>query len=274
MLQPVILVQLNLKSGFAGYLSFHVELFERTMKTNIYSITGWVIAICATLATDYQLSAANLAGKWEASASFNETESRDSVFTIRKKDGKLTASMINEDGEKRDMDRAKVDGETLVIEFDFERDGAKGIIGAKADLQKDGSLVGKWYVRSEDGTEQMTNDWKAVRSLSAHFAGKWEVVAETEENDIQHDLIIKKSGSSFTAVASSDAGDTTYSSVKVSKNEVNMQLPFGGGTVKVSAKLKQARKLVGEWKYYDDFNEEVAKGTWTAQKAKVAKSTP
>ena len=241
------------------------------MKNLIYSIAGLLCVFCAALNADHHKATVNLAGKWDASASFNETESRDSVFTIRKKDGKLTASMVNEDGVKQEMDRAKVDGKTLTIEFDFEQDGAKGIIGAKADLQKDGSLYGKWYVRTEDGTEQMSNDWKAVRSLSSAFAGNWDVVAETEENDIEHAMVVEKSGSSFSALASSEAGDTSYSSVKVAKNGLKMEIPFGGGKVKIDAKLTAARKLAGEWKFYDDFNEEVGKGNWSATKVKAKK---
>lgn len=241
------------------------------MKNLIYSIAGLLCVFCATLNADHHKATVNLAGKWEASASFNETESRDSTWTIRKKDGKWTASMINEDGIKQDMDLAKVDGKTLTIEFGFERDGTKATIGAKADLQKDGSLLGKWYVRSEDGVEQMSNDWKAVRSLSPVFAGKWDVVAETDENDIEHSMIVEKAGSGFSALASSEAGETNYSSVKVAKNGLKMEIPFGGGKVKIAAKLSAARKLVGEWVFFDDFNEEAAKGVWTATKVKAKK---
>ena len=258
-------------SGFAGHLRLLPELSKQTMKIYIYSLTGLVFAFCATLTADHHEATVNLAGKWVASASFNDSETRDSTFTIRKKDGKWTASMVNEDGVKQDMDRAKVDGKTLVVEFDFERDGSKGVIGAKANLDKDGALVGKWYVLDGDGTEQMTNDWKAVRSLASIFAGKWEALAETDENDILHDLIVKKAGSGFEAIASSEAGETSYSSVKVEKNALKMELPFGGGKVKVSVKLTKTRKLEGEWKYYDEFNEEAAKGNWSATKAKKAK---
>ncbi len=241
------------------------------MKTFIYSLTGLVLVLCTGLNADHHKAKVNLAGKWDASASFNETESRDSVFTIRKKEGKWTASMVNEDGVKVDMDRAKLDGKTLVMEFDYERDGSKGTIGAKADVQKDGSLKGKWYVLSADGTEQMSNDWKAVRSLSSIFAGNWDVVAETDENDIRHDLIVAKAGSGFSAMASSEAGEINYSIVKVDKNHLKLELPYGSGKVKVDAKLTEARKLTGEWKYYDDFNEEAAKGNWTASKVKAKK---
>ena len=147
------------------------------MKKLIYSLAGVFCVFCSTLNADHHKATVNLAGKWDASASMNEFESRDSVFTIRKNGDKWAVSMVNEEGVKQDMDRVELDGKTLAIAFDFERDGNKGVIGAKADLQKDGSLSGKWFVRSEDGVEQMSNDWKAVRSLPPVFAGKWDVVA-------------------------------------------------------------------------------------------------
>jgi hypothetical protein len=85
---------------------------------------------------------------------------------------------------------------------------------------------------------------------------------------MEHAMIVKKSGSGFSALASTDDGETNYNRVKVLKNGLKMEIPFGGGTVKIAAKLSAAQKLVGEWKYYDDFNEEVAKGNWSATKAK------
>jgi hypothetical protein len=258
-------------SGLSVFFRLVCGFFSRTMKKIIYSLTGLLCVFCAALNADHHQATANLAGKWDASASVNETESRDSSWTFRKKDGKWTASMVNEDGVKQEMDRVKVDGKTLIIEFDFERDGTEAIIGAKADLQKDGNLIGKWYVRSEDGAEQMSNDWKAVRSLAPVFDGKWDVVAETDENDIEHVLIVEKAGSGFSATASSEAGDMAYSGVKVAKNGVKMEIPYGGGTVKISAKLSAARKLLGEWKFYDEFNEELAKGNWIASKGKAQK---
>jgi len=238
------------------------------MRNLIYSLAGVFCVFCSTLNADHHKATVNLAGKWNASASMNEFESRDSVFTIRKNGDKWAASMVNEDGVKQDMDRVELDGKTLSIAFDFERDGNKGVIGAKADLQKDGSLSGKWFVRSEDGVEQMSNDWKAVRSLPPVFAGKWDVVAETDQSNMEHAMIVEKSGSGFSALASTDDGEIDYTTVKVQNNGLKMEIPFGGGTVKIAAKLSAAQKLNGEWKYYDDFNEEVAKGNWSATKNK------
>ena len=109
---------------------------------------------------------------------------------------------------------------------------------------------------------------KNIQVEAPVFAGKWDVVAETDQSNMEHAMIVKKSGSGFSALASTDDGEIDYTSLKVLKNGLKMEIPFGGGTVKIAAKLSAAQKLVGEWKYYDDFNEEVAKGNWSATKAK------
>lgn len=214
---------------------------------------------------------ANFSGKWEATASLPDGDTRESSLSISKKEGKLHATYVGQTGEERTFDRIKAEGKTLNIEFDMERDGQKGTVGVKAELNKEGGLVGNWYVQGEDGTEVMKSNWKAVRSASSVLNGKWDVVAVTTENNIEHEMVIKKSGSSFSGYADSDDGQLEYTKVSAKKNIVHLELPFAGGTVKVEAKLSQARKLVGKWTYFDDINEEAATGDWSATKQRRAK---
>jgi len=241
------------------------------MKTTTLLLSGLIVLGCTDLSAQAKKAAANFAGKWDVTASVNEYDTNTSSLTVIKKDGKWSASMVGEDGEKRDLTRTKADGKSLIIEFDMEANGQRGVIGAKAALNKDGALVGKWYARDDSGNELMTNDWKAVRSASSVLAGSWNVVAVTDDNDLEHQMIIKKSGSNFSGYASSDDGQLDYDKVTASKNVVKLELPYGGGTVKVEAKLKQARKLVGQWKYFDEFKDEVASGDWSASKQKRQK---
>lgn len=218
-----------------------------------------------------EVNAANFAGKWVTTSEMPDGESRDGNLTLSKNEGQLKGTLIGRSGDEIQLDRVKTEGKTLNIEFDYERDGQSGVIGAKASLNKDGALIGKWYIRGEDGEEVASNEWKAVRSAASIVAGKWDVVAVTTENDLEHVMVIKKSGSSFSGYTESDEGLLDYTSVSAKKNEVRMELPYGGGTVKVEAKLTQPRKLVGKWIFFDEFKEEVANGDWSATKQKRAK---
>lgn len=227
------------------------------------------IAVLSLLAfSSVETVAANFVGKWITTATLRDGDTRESSLTISKKDGKIHATLVGQSGDETVLDRVKTEGKTLTIEFDWERDGRTATVGAKASLNQDGALVGKWYIRDEDGTETMSEDWQAVRSAASVLSGTWNVVAITTENDIKHAMVIKKSGSGFSGHAASDEGQLDYTSVKAEKNVVKVELPYGSGTVKVEAKLKQARTLVGKWIYLDEYKEEVATGDWSATKQK------
>jgi len=236
-----------------------------SMKTFQTFFSG-IAVIALTAFSNVETNAANFTGKWITTATLPDGETRESSLTVSKKDGNLQATLIGQTGDERVLDRVKTEGKTLTIEFDFERDGNTGIIGAKASLNQQGALIGKWYVQDGNGTETASEDWQAVRSAAAVLKGKWNVVAETTENDIKHAMVIKKNGASFTGYAESDEGQLDYTSVKADKNVLKLELPYGGGTVKVEATLKQARKLEGKWIYLDEFKDEVADGNWSATK--------
>ena len=238
------------------------------MKT-FQTIFSGIAVIALTAFGNVGTSAANFAGKWITTASLPSGETRESSLTISKREGKIQATLVGQNGDERVLDRVKTEGKTLTIEFDFERDGNSGTVGAKASLNQNGVLVGKWYIKDGDGTETASEDWQAVRSAASVLNGKWNVVAVTTENDIKHAMVIKKNGNRFSGYAESDEGQLDYTSVKAEKNVVKVELPYGGGTVKVEATLKQARKLEGKWIYLDEFKEEVADGNWSATKQRL-----
>ena len=68
------------------------------MKKLIYLLAGVFCVFCSNLNADHHKATVNLAGKWDASASIDEFESRDSVFTIRKNGDKSAASRIIVEG--------------------------------------------------------------------------------------------------------------------------------------------------------------------------------
>ena len=240
------------------------------MKT-VKSILCGIAVLSVMVVHHTELKAANFAGKWVTTAEMSDGDSSEGSLTISRKDGKLKAILLTQSGNEMNLTRVKPDGKTLTIEFDYDQDGQAGIIGAKASLDKDGALNGKWYIKSEDGEEVSSNDWKAVRSASSVLNGKWDAVAVTPDTELEYVLVVKKSGSSFSAYSESEEGQLDYNSISAKKNEVKMEVPFGGGTVKMEAKLVQPRKLAGKWIFFDEFKEEAATGEWSATKQKRVK---
>lgn len=235
---------------------------------SITTFLSGITALFLLALSSIESNAANFVGTWITTATLRDGDSRESSLTIKKKESQWHATLVGQTGDERILDRVHVEGETLTIEFDWERDGQTATVGAKAKLDKEGALTGKWYVRDGEGKESLSEDWRAVRSAATVLGGKWDVVAVTTENDIKHTMVIKKSGSSFSGYAASDEGQLDYTSVKADKNVVKLELPYGGGTVKVEARLQQARKLIGKWIYLDEFKEEVATGDWSATRQK------
>ena len=106
----------------------------------------------------------------------------------------------------------------------MERDGQQAIIGAKAQLDKEGELKGEWYAKDGDGFELMKNKWVAVRSIKEDIAGSWNVTAKTDNGDMDHAMVMKKEGNRFSGYASSSEGDADFSNLKLEKNTLSMQV--------------------------------------------------
>jgi hypothetical protein len=240
------------------------------MNTRSISTLAIFLSGIIHLHADSSQASPDFSGQWEATASVSDFETRDSTLTVVKKDKLWHSTMESEDGQKRKMSRTQVKGKTLIVEFEMESNGQKAVIGAKAELNKEGALIGKWYARDENGTQLMSNDWKAVRSLSSAFAGNWNVLAETDDNNIEHKMVINKKDNQFSGYATGDEGQIEYRRLKITKNEVKMELPYAGGIVKVVAKLTQPGKLSGKWHYFDEFDQQVADGKWSANKSKIS----
>ncbi len=210
---------------------------------------------------------ADLSGVWTSTATIDEFDSRTAQLTLTKKEDKWAASMINENGEKTELTRVVQTGKTLSIEFDMERDGQKGVIGAKAELDKEGTLKGTWYAKDGDGFELMSNQWTAFRSLKATLAGTWQVTAKTDNGDMNHEMVMTQKGSTFEGVAISSEGEAPFSHLKIDKHHLSMQVAYAGGTVKIKSKLIAKNRLEGKWVYQDEFDQEVANGAWIASKS-------
>ena len=242
------------------------RLVKFTMK---HSVLTFALGLC--IATPWMKAAdspkvEDFSGVWTTTATIDEFDSRNARLTVSKKEGKWTAIMVNEEGERTDLTRVVPTEKGLTVEFDMERDGQQAIIGAKAQLDKEGELKGEWYAKDGDGFELMKNKWVAVRSIKEDIAGSWNVTAKTDNGDMDHAMVMKKEGNRFSGYASSSEGDADFSNLKLEKNTLSMQVPYGGGIVKIKSKLIGNGQLKGKWTFFDEFDQEVATGEWIAKK--------
>ena len=210
--------------------------------------------------------ASNVEGVWEATMSRPNGDTRDSTLTIQKKDGKWSGTAASSQGEERKLDRVSFDGKSLRIEADVERDDWSGVIGVKAKLDAKGVLKGNWYVQGDDDSQIASGDWKAVRSLKASLAGTWNVIAKTDEEDFEHQIVFSASGDGFSGSAHREEDSLDLAKVTVKGNKLLLEIPFGEETVKVKAFQQTAKKIVGEWTLFDDVVSATNSGEWVATK--------
>jgi hypothetical protein len=161
--------------------------------THAKTIFGAAVAFAAiSLSAAHHLP--SVEGVWHASGTLPNGGVSESTLTIEKEDGEWTAVTVNEEGVSTPIDRVKIDGESVQLEIDAEQNGETGVIGAKGKFNDKGILVGNWYIRGSDGTEIASEPWKAARSLAPDLAGSWDIVAKTDDGNIEHQVKFTKSG--------------------------------------------------------------------------------
>jgi hypothetical protein len=222
-----------------------------------------VVAVMAVTADHHK---EGVAGVWYGTGVGPNGEESESTLTITEKDGKLSATSVNEQGDSTDFDRITFKDSKLAGEIDFDQNGQEGVLGVKASLNKKGEFKGNWYANDADGNELYTGDWTLVRALDKVVVGDWNVVAITDDGELEHEISITKSGYKYSGSVNSDQGSLEIEKISVKKNKLSYEFTFGDGSVKVTAALMGAKKLAGEWAYFDDSDQEVGKGEWTAKK--------
>ena len=238
---------------------------ERTiMIARLFLFVGAVALSTAVSLADSHAS--NVEGVWEATVTRPNGETAESTLTIQKKDGKWFGAVVSGQGEERKLDRVSFEEKSLKIEVDVERDDWSGVIGVKAKLDPEGVLKGNWYVKEDGDNQSASGDWKAVRSLKAALAGTWNVVAKTNEEDFDHQVVFSKSSSGFSATAHRGEDSLEFAKVTVEGNKLLLELPFDEGMVKVKAFQRTAKKIVGEWTMFDDLDSATDSGEWVATK--------
>lgn len=236
---------------------------ENMKRTRLLVGIASVVAVMAVSADHHEES---VAGVWYGTGVGPNGDESESTLTITEKDGKLSASSENDQGTSRDLDRITFKDSKLAGEIDFDRDGQEGVLGVKASLNKKGELKGKWYANDADGSELYAGDWIGVRALDKVVVGEWNVVAITDDGDLEHQISITKSGYKYSGSLTSDDGSIELEKITVKKNKLSYEFPFGEARVKVAAALMGAKKLSGEWTYIDSSDQEAATGKWSAKK--------
>ena len=240
------------------------ESRKNRMMARLFLFVGAVALSAAVSLADSHAS--NVEGVWETTVTRPNGETADSTLTIQKKDEKWSGTAVNSQGEERKLDRVSFDRKSLKIEVDIERDDWSGVFGVLAKLDAKGILKGNWYVQGGDGNPIASGDWKAVRSLKAALAGTWNVVAKTDEEDFNHQVVFSKSSSGFSATAHRGEESMEFAKVIVEGNKLLLELPFDEGMVKVKAFQRTAKKIVGEWTMFDDVVSATNSGEWVATK--------
>lgn len=250
------------------FLGVWMKVFPRAERTKmiarLFLFVGAVALSAAVSLADSHAS--NVEGVWEATMTRPNGETGKSTLTIQKKDGKWFGVVVSSQGEERKLDRVSFEEKSLKIEVDVERENWSGVIGVQAKLDGKGGLKGNWYVQGDDGNQSASGDWKAVRSLKAVLAGTWNVVAKTDEEDFDHQVVFSKSSSGFSATARRDEDSMEFTKVAVEGNKLLLELPFDEGMVKVKAFQRTAKKIVGEWTLFDDLDSATDSGKWVATK--------
>ena len=232
-------------------------------------MTRLLVAVCSVLvglAASADHHKASVVGVWHGVGVGPNGDESESTMTITKKDGKLVGNSVNEQGDERNLDRIKFDGTSLHVEIDIDLNGQSGVLGVKAKLGSNGELKGNWFANDDGGTELYSGDWSAVRNLSKVAVGSWNVVAVTDDGDMEHQISIKKEGYRYTGTVEGDAGSLDLENLRVKKNKISFEFAFGDGTVKVAAAQTGPTKLAGEWTYFDSSDQELGSGKWTANK--------
>ena len=105
-------------------------------------------------------------GSWEAKATLPDGGERPSTLILREEDGRLTALVNGELGERK-IDRVKWEDGRLSLEFDMEREDRKGVIRVSASKSPSGQMTGTWDVVDDSGNTLVSGPWEAARKTSA-----------------------------------------------------------------------------------------------------------
>lgn|GEM_PF-650656 len=206
----------------------------------------------------------SIVGKWNAKST---TDNGDlaSVVTFTKDGEKFKGNSKSEQG-SLDFDSVSVEGKEVEIELTLDYEGTDIPVTIRAEQTDEDHLKGMWLIFDASGQEAASGEWEAERALMLDLAGKWNVVAATDDGDLEFQSVFERTESGYKGTSETNDGSMDYKSIDVSDNEVKLGLPFGDGSVKIEASYTEKNKLTGKWHYFENSDTEAASGDWAASK--------
>ena len=212
-------------------------------------------------------SAASIVGKWNAKSTTDNGD-LESVVTFTKDGDKFKGSSKSEEN-SLDFDSVSVEGKEVEVELTLDYEGTDIPVTIRAEQTDADHLKGKWVIFDESGQEAASGEWDAERELVLDLAGAWDVVATTDDGNLEIQSVFEKTESGYKGKSGTNDGSVDYTSVSVAANDVRLGLPFGDGSVKIEASYTEKNKLTGKWHYFENSDSEEASGDWVASKVVV-----
>ena len=208
-----------------------------------------------------------IVGKWNAKSTTDNGE-LESVVTFTKDGDKYKGSSKSERS-SLDFDSVSVEGKEVEVELTIDYEGNDIPVTIRAEQTDADHLKGKWLIFDESGQEIASGEWVAERALVLDLAGTWDVVASTDDGDLEFQSVFEKTDDVYKGASETNDGSVDYTSVEVAESDVKLGLPFGDGSVKIAASYTEKNKLTGKWHYFENSDSEVASGDWVASKVVV-----
>ncbi len=238
---------------------------------NVLFLFAWLIPSMAMAEVD-------LIGKWSAVADLpNSADPHESTLSFEKTDSGIKGSSKSDDAD-REFSKVTVDGSKVAIEFGMDYNGTPITIKIHAEEKEPGTLTGKWSAYTEDGTEQVVENWKAVKEKTeeekkaavAWLVGDWDAKAMVNDNALESVLTITSSSDQLSGKFVSERGEVELSKVTAKPKAVTIDFTMENNgnsrDIRINAESKKAHHLEGKWVIFDDAGQEAASGEWSAVK--------
>lgn len=196
--------------------------------------------------------------KLKFKASFAQDEDDESIS------GKLV-SLIG----KIDMKSVEADGDEVGFSLAFPYDDKVYAVDVKAKVSGD-EMDGRWVAKDDDGKEQATGNWSALRDGVLFLEGAWAVTAtRTDGNEMESTFRFQQDDDEWSGVAIfGDRPEIKLDKVTLEGKDlvVDLEVPRDGAAVEVRIKAAFGEgQWLGKWTAFDETGSEAASGKWLAK---------
>jgi hypothetical protein len=182
--------------------------------------------------------AAQVAGKWELSATDPDGTPRRATLDLKQDGGTVTGSITMESGDTLPLSAGKVSGDTVSFKISI----GDGDVTVTGKVSGD-TVAGEYTIPTGE-----KGKFTARRAAAASLAGKWNVVArDAEGNQMRTTLDLKVDGSRLTGSLTTESGDSApLVDGQVQGNAFSFKIYVGDGNIEVKGKLEDG-KVSGEY---------------------------